>query len=87
MSSGIDWEYILRDRYPVYDSEKVIFVTSFDLMRSLSDCAKLIYTIIKNDASIPNELKMIYHEGLYGKHDRVKRRMRNRISHIKRQLR
>ena len=87
MPSNPDWDAILRERYPVHKVEKLIFVSSYDLVRSNHDCAQLIYRMIQNNPVVPDELKLIYHEGIFGISEKVRNRVRNRISHIKRQIR
>ena len=84
MASNFDWEIILNDRFPTYKVEEQAFVESLKIANSNEVAAERIYHAIKNDCDIPENLKLIYKEAVYGSNIVVRNRIRGRLSNIRR---
>ena len=60
-------------KFPILVVEDSLFLASILRSNSTDVIAKRIYSIIKNDAEVPEDLKIIYRERLFGKNANVKR--------------
>ena len=87
MASNVDWSEILKDKYSTFKIEEKAFVESLKICNSNEIAAEQIYQAIKDEDEIPDNLKLIYREAVYGSNERVKLRVRNRIGNIRRHLR
>ena len=86
MASNIDWEQILNDRYATFKVEETAFIESLQIANSNEIAAECIYEAIKNKEDIPENLILLYREAVYGSNGQVKRRIRNRMGNIRRNL-
>ena len=84
MASNLDWDVIMRDRYATFKVEENAFIESLSICNSTEVAAERIYETIKDDADIPENLKLMYREFVFGDNDRVKGRIKNRITNIRR---
>ena len=87
MASNIDWQLIMKDRFATFKVEETAFLDSLKICNSTDVATEKIYEAVKEDPDIPRSLKMMYKEAIYGDHEKVKSRIRNRISNIRRHLR
>ena len=81
------WQHLLNDRYPTYQIEKKAFVDSLKVCNSMDVSAEKIYDAIKDDVDVPNNLKALYHEAVFGTDKDVKSRIKSRIANIRRNAR
>ena len=86
MASNVDWPTILKDRHTTFKVEENAFLESLKIANSNEVAAERIYQAIKDDPEIPENLKIIYREAVYGTMEKVKTRVRNRIGNIRRHL-
>ena len=87
MASKLNWDELLEKKYPSYRVEVQAFLDNAHISRSTDAAIQKIYDAIKNDPQVNNDLKMLYHETLYGSHKDVKSRIRNRVANFRRTLR
>ena len=87
MTSSVDWTEILEGRYPSYTVEANAFLDSAEVLSSPEISAQMVYQSIKSDANVCDNLKLIYHEAIFGNNKKVKKRIYNRMSHFRRTLR
>ena len=87
MASNLDWDEIFKDRHPAFKVEENAFVASLKICNSTEVAAEHIYRAIKDDKDIPENLKLIYKEAVYGSNKQVKKRIRNRMTNIRCHLR
>ena len=76
----VDWKLILKSKHTTFNVEENAFRESLKIANSNEVAAEKIYHAIKNDADVPDTLKMIYREAVYGTHPKVKKRVRNRLA-------
>ena len=86
MASNIDWALVLRDRFATFKVEENAFVESLKICNSTEVAIERIYEAIKEDDAVPRNLKLMYREAIFGDNEKVKGRIRNRISNIRRHL-
>ena len=84
MACNIDWSELLKDRFPMFKVEEVAFVESLKIANSNEVAAEGIYEAIKQQDDIPQNLKLLYKEAIYGSNEKVKGRIRGRISNMHR---
>ena len=84
MASNIDWDVIMRDRFTTFKLEENTFVESLKICNSNEVAAERIYDAIKDDSDIPENLKLMYREAVFGENEAVKRRIKNRITNMRR---
>ena len=82
-----NWSQILEQRFPSYKAEVTAFLDMVHISKSTDVLIEKIYEIIKDDDDVPENLKLLYKECIYGTDKNVKLRMRNRIGNFKRGLR
>ena len=87
MASNIDWQLIMKDRFATFKVEEIAFLESLKICNSTDVATEKIYEAIKHDGDIPRSLKLMYKEAIYGENEKVKSRIKNRISNIRRHLR
>ena len=83
---GIDWEEILSKKYPSYRVEVMTYLDTVHISRSTDVSIDKIYSVIVHDPNVSENLKLMYHETLYGTNKEVKQRIRNRIANFRRSL-
>ena len=84
MASNVDWGQVLKDRFYIFKVEENAFLQSLDICNSSDVAAQKIYETIRNDSEIPANLKLMYKEFLFGTHVKVKKRIKSRISNMRR---
>ena len=87
MAGQVNWEDLLRERFPTYKVEEDAFIDSLEVANSTEVYIERIYEAIKNDSSVHINLKMLYHEACAGGNKDVVKRIKNRISNIRRNCR
>ena len=87
MANQIDWNAILKDRFPTFKTEEECFLNSLSIASSMEVYIEQIYEGIKNDANVPANLVALYKEAAAGGNPLVVRRIRNRVGNIRRSLR
>ena len=87
MASNLDWSLILRDRFATFKVEETAFLESLKICNSTEIAIERVFEAIKDDVDIPRNLKLMYRESIFGDNEKVKQRIRNRISNIRRHLR
>ena len=85
-SAGI-WEELLERKYPSYTVEVNAFLDTAHVSKSTDVSILNIYHAIRNDMQVDNDLKMLYHESIYGSNKDIKTRIRNRVANFRRTLR
>ena len=83
MASNVDWEVILKDRFFTFKVEENAFLQSLDSCNSTEIAAERIYESIKDDDEIPENLKLLYQEFIFSTNDKVKSRIKHRISNMR----
>ena len=86
MVTNVDWVEIMKDRFATFKVEETAFYESLKICNSTEVAIAKIYESIKDLADIPSSLILMYWEAAYGDNKKVKRRIRNRISNIRRNL-
>ena len=86
MACQVDWAEILDGRYPSYKVEVVAYLDSLDISSSTEISIEYIYEQIKSDGNVCDNLKLLYHEAVFGENKSVKTRIKNRVSNFRRAL-
>ena len=86
-SKGINWAELLEKKYNSYTVEVEAFLETAHVSKSTEISIQNIYSAIRNDDKVDSNLKLLYHETIYGTNKEVKTRIRNRVSHFRRTLR
>ena len=86
MASQVNWKEILDGRYPSYKVEVNGFIESVDISSSTEVSIDHIYDAIKSDPNVCNNLKLLYHEAVYGSNKEVKKRIKSHVSNFRRAL-
>ena len=86
MAANVDWPSIMKDRFATFEIEETAFCKSLQICNSTEVAIAKIYEAIKDLQDIPNSLILMYREAAYGENEKVKRRIRNRISNIRRNM-
>ena len=87
MASQTNWSQILEERFPSYKVEVSAFLETLHISKSTDVSIEKIYQVIKDEQDVPEHLKMLYHECIFGTDKSVKTRIRNRVGNFKRGLR
>ena len=87
MATNVNFEELLEKKYPSYTVEVNAFLNSLDVASSTEVSIDQIYQAISNDKNIDSNLKLLYHEAVYGTDKNVKKRITNRVVHFRRTLR
>ena len=87
MAKKINWSELLDKKYPSYTVEVNAFLDTADVSRSTDVSIQNIYQAIRNDDKVDSNLKLLYHETIYGSNKDTKLRIRNRVSNFHRTLR
>ena len=87
MAGQVNWEELLKDRFPTYKVEEDAYIDSLEVANSTEVYMERIYEAIRNDATVHVNLKLLYHEAIDGGNKDVVKRIRNRISNIMRNCR
>ena len=82
----VDWPSIMKDRFATFKVEETAFVESLKICNSNDVAIVKIYEAIKDLEDMPKSLIMMYREAAYGDNEKVKRRIKNRMSNIRRNL-
>ena len=73
----------MKDRFATFKVEETAFLDSLKICNSTEVAIAKIYEAIKDLEDMPSSLIMMYREAAYGEDKQVKRRIRNRISNIR----
>ena len=84
MAEGMNWSEILKDRFPTYKIEEDTFIECLDIASSMEVYIEKIYEAVKDDQNVHPNLIAMYHEASVGGNKDVVKRIRNRISNIRR---
>ena len=87
MAALENWDEILKERFPTYKVEEDAYIDSLEVAHSTEVYIERIFEAIKNDASVHDNLKLMYREALDGGNKDVVKRIKNRISNIHRNCR
>ena len=87
MASQINWSELLEKKYPSYTVEVNAFLDTAQISKSTDVSIMNIYQAIRNDMQIDSNLKLLYHETVYGSNQHVKLRIRNRVANFRITLR
>ena len=79
-----DWELILNDRSPVFKLEEQGFKDSLEICNSTDVSAEKFNYTIRDSEEIPENLKAMYREAVFATHEKVRNRIKNRISNMRR---
>ena len=72
------------DRYPTFHLEEQGFVESLEICNSTEISAEKIYYTIRDSDEIPENLKLMYKEAVFGYNEKVKKCIKHRINNIRR---
>ena len=86
MATPHDWDALLETRYVSFNVEIEAFIDSLDVANSVDVSIDIIYQAIKNNTKVSEGLKALYKEAIYGTNKEVKKRIHNRVTNFKRQL-
>ena len=81
-----DWQQILKGKWKPFDVEKSLYVDSENKANSVEEKAKIICDGIR-EGDVPENLKKIYTEAVYGSNEKVKARVISRVYFIGRSVR
>ena len=81
MASATDWEKILQGKFKFYDVEKLIYTENRNKSNSPEVMARFISNSL-NPGDVPDNLKDLYHEAIYGSDKKVKQRIIKRVYSI-----
>ena len=84
LSTGLNY---WKKNYNSYTVEVEAFLENANVSKSTDISIQNIYQAIRNDDKVNSNLKLLYHETIYGKNKDVKSRIRNRIANFQRTLR
>ena len=87
MANNICFTDLLEKKYPSYTVEVNAFLNSLDVASSTEVSIDQIYQAIRYDKNVDANLKLFYHEAIYGSDKNVKKRITNRVVHFRRTLR
>ena len=87
MDPQIDWSVVLKGKYISYKVEIKAYLDSLDIATSTAISAAKIYEGIKNSTKVHPNLKLLYKEYVFGTNKDVKKRIKNRITNFRRNLR
>ena len=86
MASPIDWEDVMRERYATFKLEEEGFLASLEICNSTDVSAEKIYYTIREADDIPENLKLMYREAVFGFNTKVRNRIKNRIGNMRRNM-
>ena len=72
------WEQILKGKFKAFDVEKSIYSENRNKANTPEMYAKFICDTLR-DGDVPDDLKKMYHEAVYGTDPKVKARIRRRV--------
>ena len=87
LSQDLDWEPLLKAKYPSYTVEVEAFLASLDIATSSEISMEKIYEAIREDSKVDENLKCLYMEAIFGSNKDVRNRIKNRIANFRRRLR
>ena len=87
MASATNWAELLDKKYPSYTVELNAFLATANVCKGTDVSIQNIYEAIRNDDKVEANLKILYHECIYGTNKDVKLRICNRVAHFRRTLR
>ena len=84
MAAQLDFDELLKERFPTFKVEEEAFLDSLEIANCTDVYMERIYEAIRGDPSVPVNLKVMYREAVHGTNKDVAKRIRNRISNIRR---
>ena len=84
MAGQINWFEMLKYRFPTFKVEEDGFLESLDIACSMEVYIERIYQAIKDVPHVPDNLKAMYHEAMINGNKEVVKRIKGRISNIRR---
>ena len=87
MAVQLNWDELLKERFPTYKSEEEAYLNSLNIANSSDVYCEQIYAAIISDTNVPDTLKALYKEAIRGTNKDVVKRIRNRIGNIRRNCR
>ena len=87
MAAQLDWERLLKERFPIFKVEEQAYIESLDIATSTEVYIERIYFAIRTDVNVPENLKALYEEASRGGDKDVVKRIKNRIGNIRRNCR
>ena len=87
MATNIDWSDLLDKKYPSYKVEVNAYLDSLEIATSNDVSIDKIYQAIHYDEDVNENLRLLYHECIYGTDKNVKSRIRNRVANFRCALR
>ena len=66
MASNVDWADLLDKKYNSYKVEVSAYLDSLDVSNSSDISMQFIYERIRNAPKVPENLKLLYKEAIYG---------------------
>ena len=86
MASVSEWDKILQGKYKFFEIEKSIFTQNRNKCNSPDIMAKFICDGLR-PGDVPDNLRNLYHEAVYGTDKKVKQRIIKRVYTIGRKVR
>ena len=87
MASQVNWDELLKERFPTFKCEEEAYLNSLNIASSVDVYCEQIYEAIKSDSNVPDALKAMYKEAVQGGNKDVVKRIKNRIGNIRRNCR
>ena len=87
MASQVNWKEMLEGRYPPYKVEVNAFLDSIEISSSTEIAMDYIYQAIKGNPNVGDNLKLLYHEAVYGCDKEVKKQIKSRVANFRHALR
>ena len=78
MSNILEWDKILQAKYKFFEVEKSIYIENHNKANSPEIFAKFICDGLRS-GDVPENLKKMYHEAVYGTDKKVKQRIIKRV--------
>ena len=87
MANEVNFAKLLDKKYASYTVEVEAFLDTCQVSSSTEVAAQMIYDKIKDYCKVDSNLKILYHEAVFGSDKDVKACIKNRITHFWRTLR
>ena len=86
MADVSEWDAILSEKFRVYQVEQSVYISSVERANGPDMFAKFICDSIR-PGDVPDNLKRLYREAVYGTDPKVKERIKKRMYLINRKVR
>ena len=81
-----EWDFFLNQKFKVYQAEENIYLNYSQNSKFSEHFSKFICDGLRN-GDVPHALRMLYREAVYGRNEKVKARIKNRMYFIGRHCR